>query len=125
MGLQKSREDYLEAILIISNRRGSCRSIDVAEHLGFQKSSVSVAVNKLKENGLLKKDEKGFLFLTEEGRHLAKKIYERHITITSCLIAIGVDAKIAEEDACRIEHVMSDESFQKIRLFSEQICNQE
>ena len=110
-----SGEDYLEAILVIQMRKGAVRSVDVARHLDVSKPSVSHAVATLKSGGFLTMDEDYFLHLTDIGREVAEQIYERHRFFTERLIAAGVDPGTAERDACRIEHVISQESFEKIR----------
>ena len=115
MVLHASGEDYLETILILQQKQGMVRSVDVARHMGVSKPSVCVAVDTLKDGGFLTMDEEHFLHLTGKGRKVAETIYERHCFFTEQLIAAGVDPKIAEDDACRIEHVISDESFSKIK----------
>ena len=110
-----SGEDYLEAILVLRRQKGMVRSVDVARHMGVSKPSVCVAVNALKDGGFLTMDEDHYLHLTEVGREVAEKIYERHRFFTEHLIAAGVDPKTAETDACRIEHAISDESFSKLK----------
>ena len=114
MAMQESGEMYLETILILS-RKGEVRSIDVSEYMGYSKPSVSRAVGLLKTGGYLTMEENGHLHLTEEGRALAEKIYERHNLLTEGLVLLGVDKAVAAEDACRIEHVISDESFAAIK----------
>ena len=114
MKVQESRENYLEAILVLS-KQGQVRSIDVANYLEFSKPSVSVAVANLKAALLLTVDENGHLHLTESGRALAEQVYERHTLLTECLVRLGVDPRIAAEDACRMEHVISQESFEQIK----------
>lgn len=114
MKVQDSRENYLEAILVLS-KQGQVRSIDVANYLEFSKPSVSVAVANLKAALLLTVDENGHLHLTESGRALAEQVYERHTLLTECLVRLGVDPRIAAEDACRMEHVISQESFEQIK----------
>ncbi len=116
----KSSEDYLEAILMVQKEKGSCRSIDVAIHLGFSKPSVSIAMGKLQNQGLIVKQEDGHLELTEEGRKLAQKVLDKHLVLTGFLKQIGVSADVAEEDACLLEHSLSNESFEKLRLWMEQ-----
>ena len=116
----KSSEDYLEAILMVQKEKGSCRSIDVAIHLGFSKPSVSIAMGKLQNQGLIVKQEDGHLELTEEGRKLAQKVLDKHLVLTGFLKQIGVSADVAEEDACLLEHSLSNESFEKLRLWLEQ-----
>lgn len=115
MRTQESKENYLEAILILSNEKGFVRSIDVANFLGFSKPSVSVAMANLRNAFLIYVDEGGGLHLTDAGRALAEQVYEKHRVLSKCLIALGVDEETATEDACRIEHVISDASFQAIK----------
>ena len=115
MILGESAENYLETILILSRKKGNVRSVDIAAELGFSKPSVSRAMGILKNGNYIEVDEKGYLTLTTEGLKIAKKIYERHIVITEALIELGVDIKTAEEDACRIEHVISDKTFKAIK----------
>ncbi|CVI73198.1 Transcriptional regulator MntR [Eubacteriaceae bacterium CHKCI004] len=119
MKLHASGEDYLEAILILHKKMGMVRSVDVARHMEVSKPSVCVAVNTLKEGGFLTMDENHFLHLTDVGREVAEQIYERHCFFTERLIALGVDPKTAEADACRIEHVISTESFERLKKSSE------
>ena len=115
MKLHASGEDYLETILVLQKKRGMVRSVDVARHMGVSKPSVCVAVNTLKDGGFLTMDEDRFLHLTDVGREVAEKIYERHCFFTEQLIAAGVDSRTAEADACRMEHVISQESFERLR----------
>ena len=115
MKLHASGEDYLEAILVLHKKMGMVRSVDVARHMEVSKPSVCVAVNTLKEGGFLTMDENHFLHLTDVGREVAEQIYERHCFFTERLIALGVDPKTAEADACRIEHVISTESFEHLK----------
>ena len=115
MKLHASGEDYLEAILVLHKKMGMVRSVDVARHMEVTKPSVCVAVNTLKDGGFLIMDENHFLHLTDIGREVAEKIYERHCFFTEQLIATGVDPKTAEADACRIEHIISDESFSRLK----------
>ena len=110
-----SGEDYLEAILVLQKKMGMVRSVDVARHLEVSKPSVSHAVTTLRDGGFLTMDEDHFLHLTDVGREVAEKIYERHCFFTEQLIAAGVDPKTAEADACRIEHIISDESFSRLK----------
>lgn len=117
VNLHKSCEDYLEAILVLKHKNGLVRSLDVAEHMGVSKPSISNAVRLLREGGFLTMDEAKHLELTELGREVAERIYERHILLTRGLIAIGVDPVVAEQDACRIEHDISRESFDKLKDF--------
>lgn len=113
--LYASGEDYLEAILLLHKKMGMVRSVDVARHMEVSKPSVCVAVNTLKEGGFLTMDENHFLHLTDVGREVAEKIYERHCFFTERLIALGVNPETAETDACRIEHVISAESFEHLK----------
>ena len=115
MKLYASGEDYLETILIIYKKMGMVRSVDVARHMEVSKPSVCHAVAVLQEGGFLIMDEDHFLHLTEQGRKIAEKIYERHRFFTAWLMEAGVDLKIAEKDACRIEHVVSDETFSRLK----------
>ena len=117
MKIHASGEDYLEAILILQKQmgEGSVRSVDLARHMEFSKPSISHAVGVLRDGGYLEMDKDGFLHLTDKGREVAGKIYERHQFFTEQLIAVGVDETTAEQDACRIEHAISDESFQKLK----------
>lgn len=115
MHLQESGEMYLETILILSKKSSAVRSLDVAEQMGFSKPSVSRAIGLLKSGGYVKTDTDGSLSLTEAGREIAAKIYERHQLLTEFLTAIGVDEKTAAEDACKMEHVISDRSFEAIK----------
>ena len=111
MKIQKSAEDYLETILILYNRNGSVHAVDIANQMEFSKPSVSIAMKNLRENGLVAVDESNAITLTDAGRRIAEKIYERHLLLTSWLEALGVSPKTAAEDACRMEHVISEESF--------------
>jgi len=113
--IQESGEMYLETILILSQKSEIVRSLDVAEYMGFSKPSVSRAVGLLKEGGYLLVAENGYLTLTEKGREVAEKIYERHTTLTAILVQLGVSEETAAEDACKMEHVISDETFEAIK----------
>ena len=115
MALTSSMEDYLEAVLILHQKHGSVRGVDIAVHLGVTKPSVSRAVKELSKSGHLVKNADGALSLTETGLQLAEQIYEKHRFFTERLIAAGVDPIIAEQDACSIEHAVSAESFQKLK----------
>ena len=118
MRLQESGEMYLETILVLSQRLEHVRSLDVAEHMGYSKPSVSRAVGLLKHAGYLLMDPTGYLILTDSGRAIAEKIYERHNTLARFFISIGVDEKTALEDACKVEHYISDITFERIKAFS-------
>lgn len=115
MKIQESGEMYLETILILSQKSPYVRSIDVGEYMGFSKPSVSHAMGLLRSGGYVNMDENGYLTLTEAGAELAGKIYERHRVLTRILTLLGVDEKVAAEDACKMEHIISDESFQAIK----------
>ena len=115
MKLKESAENYLETILIIKKQQGYVRSIDIAHMLSFSKPSVSIAMKSLKDNGYISIDEKGAISLTEEGRIIAESVYERHEIIASMLISLGVPEDIAYEDSCKIEHVISPETFTKLK----------
>lgn len=115
LNLQESGEMYLESVYVLSQKMGNVRSLDVAEYMGFSKPSVSRAVGLLKEGGYLVSDSNGYLVLTTLGEERARKIYERHTILSEVLVAIGVDPKIAAEDACRVEHVISDETFDAVK----------
>ena len=115
MKLYASGEDYLEAVLVLQRKQGMVRSVDLARHMGFSKPSISHAVGVLKNGGFLTVDDDGFLHLTVIGREIAEKIYERHLFFMEQLIAAGVDPETAEADACRIEHIISDESFSRLK----------
>ena len=120
MKLHASGEDYLETILVLQKKLGMVRSVDVARHMEVSKPSVCHAVATLRDGGFLMMDEDHFLHLTDVGREVAEKIYERHCFFTEQLITAGVDPKTAEADACRIEHTISQDSFEKIRRAHEQ-----
>ena len=117
MAIHESGEDYLEAILMIKKRSGNVRSIDVARELSFSKPSVSVAMKNLKTSNYITVDENGFINLTEAGQEIADKIYERHTFLTNWLTSLGVDPEVAAEDACKMEHAISSESFSAIKIF--------
>ena len=115
MKVNESAENYLETILILSKQHPVVRSVDIATELGFKKSSVSVAMKHLRENDHITVTKEGFIYLTQSGREIAEMIYERHELLTSWLVSLGVEETIASEDACRIEHVISKESFEAIK----------
>lgn len=117
MHINESAENYLETILMLSKVKPVVRSVDIAEELNFKKSSVSVAMKNLREKEHITVTREGFIYLTDSGREIAEMIYERHELLTAWLIRLGVDKAIAAEDACRIEHVISKESFDAIRDF--------
>lgn len=115
MALKPSGEMYLETIHVLSQKRAAVRSVDIAEYMNFSKPSVSRAVGRLKEEGYITVDGEGHITLTGEGLAAAKKIYERHTVLSKVLMMLGVDEQTASEDACRIEHVISDTSFEAIK----------
>ena len=115
MNIYESAEDYLERILILQEKQEGVRSIDIAHDMGFSKPSVSVAMKKLKEAGLISIDKDGFISLTKEGHIIADKVYERHTVLKKLLIEIGVSPSQAEKDACKAEHVLSEETFEAIK----------
>lgn len=117
MQIRESAENYLETILILSQRKGKgeVRSIDIVNELEFSKPSVSVAMKNLRENGYITVDKDGYIRLTDKGLEIAEKMYERHTLLSQWLVKLGVDEKVAVEDACRMEHVISAESFAAIK----------
>lgn len=115
MTIHESAEDYLEAILKLRTKQGNVRSIDIVAELNVTKPSVSVAMKKLRESGHVKMDDSGLLTLTEKGEAVAKQIYERHQVLSQMLMALGVDSETASQEACKIEHVITDDTFQKIK----------
>ena len=115
MQIQESGEMYLETIHVLLQQNGSCRSVDVSEHMGYSKPSVSRAVGLLKKGGYILVDQDGYITLTDSGLEIAHKIFERHTILTKMLTALGVDPLVAAEDACRIEHAISDETFAAIK----------
>ncbi len=115
MNIYESSENYLEAILMLREKNGSVRSIDVANKLGFSKPSVSVAMKRLRENGYIDMDGNGQITLLPSGKEIAEKMYERHCLLTTCFIRLGVSEKTAAEDACKVEHDLSEETFHKIK----------
>ncbi|MBQ5446717.1 MAG: metal-dependent transcriptional regulator [Lachnospiraceae bacterium] len=117
MQIQQSSEDYLETILILSKKLPVVRAVDIAIETGHKNSSISVAMKKLRSLDLITVTDAGFIYLTEEGSKIANNIYERHTLFTEWLIRIGVNPKTAEEDACQIEHAISDESFAAIKKY--------
>ena len=120
MRIKESAENYLEAILIIKKRKGNVRSIDIANELSFTKASVSVAMKSFKVEGDISIDENGNISLMEKGLEIAEKMYERHKVIAHALMALGVSEEVAYEDSCKLEHHMSNETFEKIKEFFEQ-----
>ena len=114
MKIYESAENYLETILMITNRHGSCRSIDIANELGYSKPSVSVAMKNLRENGYIDVMGDGKIILLPPGKKIAENLFERHTILTKCLVMLGVSPETAAEDACKIEHILSQESFDAI-----------
>ncbi len=125
MSIQESGENYLETILILMRRNGEVRSIDIANELNYTKASVSKAMKQLRENGYAVVDPNGKIHFTEKGLERAESIYERHQLLSRYLVSIGVEASVAKEDACRIEHVISEETFQRIKEANERLEDRE
>ena len=120
MVIHEASENYLEAILMLREKQEQVRSVDVCNLLGFAKSTISVGMKKLKENGYVRIDQSGYITLTEIGEAIAAKIYERHVLIAKLFVLLGVDEETALKDACRIEHDISEESFQALKgLYSD------
>jgi Mn-dependent DtxR family transcriptional regulator len=117
MNIYESAEDYLESILVIQQRKGVVHSIDIGEEKGFSKASVSIAMKKLREEHLITVDDDGILLLTEEGRNIAQKTLEKHEFLTNFFIKIGVEPKLAEDEACEIEHSINEETFEKMKAY--------
>ena len=115
MKIRQSAEDYLETILVLGQKKPMIRSIDVVDEMGFSKPSVSIAMKNLRENGYISMDREGYIRLEPPGREIAEMIYERHIFLADMLVSLGVDRETALEDACRIEHVISPESFEAMK----------
>ena len=114
MRIHESAEDYLEAILMLRERTGAVRAVDIAEELSFSKASVSIAMKKLRENGYVRLDEEGFLVLTPAGEAIASRIYSRHKALTDFFVSLGVGEETAVKDACKVEHDLSQETFEKL-----------
>ena len=115
MQIHESAENYLETILMLSKKLPVVRSVDIANELDFKKSSVSIAMKNLREGGKITVTQAGYIYLTDSGREIAEMIYERHQWLTNWLISLGVDSNIAAEDACKMEHVISKESFEAVK----------
>lgn len=115
MKIQESAENYLETILILHKRKGYVRSIDIVNELNFSKASISVAMKNLRENGYINMDGDGYITLSDKGAAIADKMYERHTFLSKWLVTLGVNEKTAVEDACRIEHIISEETFRAIK----------
>ena len=118
MGVHESGEMYLEAILVLTKKNGSVRSIDVSEYLGYSKPSVSRAMGILRTGAYIQVDRDGTITLTDSGREIAEKIYERHTLLTKLLVRMGVSEETAAADACKLEHAVSDESFEAIKRYA-------
>ena len=123
MHIQESGEMYLETIHILQKKHGRVRSVDISEHMGYSKPSVSRAMGLLKSGGYIVIDKEGFITLTPAGEELSRKIYERHTLLTKLLEVMGVRPEVASEDACKLEHAISDESFQVMKAFVEKITS--
>jgi len=121
VGLQESGQMYLESIFVLSRERGTVRAVDVCDYMGYSKPSVSRAMGLLRQGGFITVDRDGFISLTDAGREVAEKMYERHTLLTALLVRLGVDEVTAAEDACKIEHNLSDPSFAAIKRYIEQI----
>ena len=119
--LRKSAEDYLEAILMLKEKNGQVRSIDIADLLEVTKPSVSNAVKRLREKGYIEMDASSFITLTDTGYEIARNVYERHQTITDLFVSLGVDREIAQEDACRIEHILSEQSYKALMTLKDKL----
>lgn len=120
MRLQESGEMYLESIYVLSGKLSAVRSVDISEYMGYSKPSVSRAVNLLKSGGYIRMDEENFITLTDSGLEIAEKIYTRHTVLTDLLVRLGVPEEVAAQDACRMEHTISDETFEAIKRHVEQ-----
>ena len=117
--IQESAENYLETIYVLKKRKSSVRSIDIANELGFSKPSVSVAMKNLRENGYIETDKDGYITLLPMGESVAKRVFERHTILTKCLLKLGVSETTADEDACKIEHIISNETIEALKRFIE------
>ena len=121
MVIHESAEDYLESILVLQQRRGQVRSIDIVNELGYSKPSVSIAMKKLRENGYISMDSDGSITLNESGMAIASRVYGRHRTLSRLFMLLGVTPEVASEDACKVEHDLSDETFGCIQRYLEKI----
>ncbi len=121
MQVGETIENYLETILVLLGRNTEVRSIDVVNEMGYSKPTISIMMKQLREKNYIQVDESGFITLTKKGLAIAQRVYERHILLTQLLIDLGVDEKVAGEDACKVEHVLSKESFEKIKAYYEGI----
>ena len=125
MVIHESAEDYLESILVLQQRRGQVRSIDIVNELGYSKPSVSIAMKKLRENSYISMDADGSITLNESGLAIASRVYGRHRTLSRLFVLLGVSPEVASEDACKVEHDLSDETFDKICRFVEEASRQQ
>ena len=125
MQVRQSAEDYLETILVLQNEKDAVRSIDVAHAMGYSKASVSIAMKKLRESGHIEVDEEGLLHLSESGRAIALRVYDRHRLLTSFFMHLGISEATAAADACKIEHDLSEETFEKLLAFAKKITPQD
>lgn len=123
MKVYESAEDYLESILSLRIRQGNVRSIDIANELNFSKPSVSVAMKKLRESGYIQMDQNGSITLLPEGEEIAQRVYERHQLLTDYFVRLGVDPEVAAADACKVEHDLSEETFQKIKQHAQKFSS--
>lgn len=123
--IHQSAEDYLETILILRERKGLVRSIDIASELGYSKASVSIAMKKLRESGYVEMDAEGFLTLTDAGQEIADRVYTRHKLLTAFFVRLGVSEEVASADACRIEHDISEETFQCLLAHAQRSVDEE
>jgi len=121
MQIKESAENYLETFFVLSQKHGSVRSIDVANEMGFTKASISIAMKRLREDEYIIVENDGAIYLTDKGKDIAARVYERHQLIAKILIALGVDEETAYEDSCKIEHDLSKESFEKIKEYYEKV----
>ncbi len=121
MNIYQSAEDYLEVIYMLSNRMEHVRSIDIVNEMGFSKPSVSVAMKKLRENGYIKMDTDGYITLTDQGSDIAIKIYSRHEVLSNFLVKLGIDEEIAAKDACKMEHILSEDTYAAIKRHVESL----
>ncbi|MCL2238775.1 MAG: metal-dependent transcriptional regulator [Defluviitaleaceae bacterium] len=121
MIIKSSAEDYLEAIFVLSERQGRVKSVDVANHMNFSKPTISIQMKHFRNNGYIFFDEKRYICLTEKGEEIARRIHERHIILSKILMAIGVCEEQAYEDACKIEHAVSNETFDCIKVFYDKL----
>lgn len=120
MQIKESAENYLEAILLLKNQRGTVRSIDIAHHMGFTKASISVAMKNFRQEGYITVNDEGEILLTDKGMEIAGRVYERHRVITKALVALGVNEETASADSCKIEHDISEETFRCLKRHLEQ-----